>query len=242
MLINSIIKKHNSYFIAVGDDYQSIYRFSGCDLKVFTDFSYYYNNAYVLKLENTYRNCLELVNIAGKFIMKNNNQILKKMKSKKSIKLPIKICYGFSLKELIISIKGNIMILGRNNKDIIKYIDSDYIFEDDILYLKGYNEINIKYYTVHKSKGLESDNVILLNVVDDDLGFPNKIEDDRILRFVSKKSKYKYDEERRLFYVALTRTKNNIYLMTQKGRESIFIKEILNDNKNGIEIIKNNRT
>ena len=85
--------------------------------------------------------------------------------------------------------------------------------------------------SIHKSKGLEYDNVIILNNIDDKLGFPNQIIDNRILRLVSSKSKYPYDEERRLFYVALTRTKNKVYLITEKGKESIFIKEL---NKNHI--------
>ena len=241
LLINSIMKKTDASLIAVGDDFQSIYRFSGCDLKIFTQFNNYYKDACVLKLENTYRNSIELVDVAGRFIMKDKNQIIKNMKSKRSISKPIKICYGFSLKQLIVNIKGNIMILGRNNNDINKYIDKGFVFDNHNLYIKDNSEMNIKYYTVHRSKGLEADNVIILNAVDDDLGFPNKIEDDSILKYVSVKSDYRYDEERRLFYVALTRTRNNVYIMTSKNKESIFIKEILNDNKDNIEIIKNNR-
>ncbi len=131
LLIDSILKRNNSNLIAVGDDFQSIYRFSGCDLRIFTEFNNYYKDACILKLENTYRNSIELVKIAGKFIMKNKNQIIKDMKSKTSIEKPIKICYEFSLKELVINIKGNIMILGRNNKDIYKFIDNDFILDKE---------------------------------------------------------------------------------------------------------------
>ena len=85
----------------------------------------------------------------------------------------------------------------------------------------------LKFLTVHTAKGLESEEVILLNVVDDVLGFPNKIEDNKILNIIFKnKEKYEYAEERRLFYVALTRTKNNIYLFSKRNNESIFLKEI----------------
>ena len=85
----------------------------------------------------------------------------------------------------------------------------------------------MKYYTVHKSKGLESDNVIIINMEDKLLGFPSQIEDDKILRFVlNKKDYYPYEEERRLFYVALTRTKNEVYLLIPVNKKSIFVDEI----------------
>ena len=50
---------------------------------------------------------------------------------------------------------------------------------------------------------------------------------------------YPYEEERRLFYVALTRTKNNVYLFVNKKNESIFVKEIVNNYKSYIQIFKN---
>ena len=89
--------------------------------------------------------------------------------------------------------------------------------------------MNIRFLTVHTSKGLESENVIILNLSNELLGFPNKIEDDEVLKlFFKNKEKYPFSEERRLFYVALTRTKNNVYLMTKKYHESIFVNEIKN--------------
>ena len=92
-----------------------------------------------------------------------------------------------------------------------------------------YKNLKIKYLTVHTSKGLESEEVIVLNVSDDLLGFPNKLEDDEVLKlFFRNKERYLYAEERRLFYVALTRTKNNVYLMTRKNYESLFVLEIKN--------------
>lgn len=240
LLIKKIIDKTNAKFMAVGDDFQSIYRFSGCDLEIFTLFNKFFNESKILKIENTYRNSQELINVAGNFVMKNKLQIKKELKSNKSVLKPIKVCYNCSLKRLIKMIKGNIMILGRNNKDIYEVIDNNFVLNKDksILY-KEDSSIKLKYMTVHGSKGLECDNVIILNVIDDELGFPNKIEDDKILRFVSKKDyKTLYDEERRLFYVALTRTKNNVYLITKKNRESIFIKELIKDYYKYIEIIK----
>lgn len=229
LLIKAIIDKNHTKLIAVGDDFQSIYRFSGCDLDIFTKFKDYFNEANILKIENTYRNSLELINITSKFILRNPLQIKKKLYSNKRNIKPIKICYGYSLEELISLIKGNIMVLGRNNKDINRYLNNNFPCSDNI---------NVKFLTIHKSKGLEENNVILLNVIDDKLGIPNKIEDSDILRLVLKKNEYKYAEERRLFYVALTRCRESVYLMTEKGRESIFIKELLKYKNSGIELLK----
>jgi len=101
--------------------------------------------------------------------------------------------------------------------------------------LKGRKDIKIM--TVHKSKGLEADNVILVGLDDSILGFPNKIIQNNILKYVlSDKDNYPYEEERRLFYVALTRTKNDVYLLVNKNNPSIFVKELLKDYSNYIKI------
>ena len=83
------------------------------------------------------------------------------------------------------------------------------------------------YLTVHRSKGLEEENVIIINLTNDKLGFPNKLKDDKILRHISlKPNSFPYDEERRLFYVALTRTKNKVYIMVPIFNKSVFIREL----------------
>ena len=104
-------------------------------------------------------------------------------------------------------------MLGRNNKDILG--------------------IKHKCMTVHKSKGLEADNVIIVNLEDGINGFPNKIVDDDLLKFVKRDcDNYPFAEERRLFYVAMTRTKNANYLLVNKKRPSRFVEELLLENKN----------
>ena len=243
LLVKSIIDNSNANIIGVGDDFQSIYRFSGCDLNIFLNFNKFFPQSKILKIENTYRNSQELINICGKFIMRNKNQLKKNLLSKKHIINPIIICYcnnfcsNFEL--LINNIKGNIMILGRNNEDVLQILNENIELIDGEICYKKNDKINLTYLTVHKSKGLESDNVIVLNVVDDILGFPNKLSDDKVLRFViNSKNKILYEEERRLFYVALTRTKNKVYLLTKKNKKSIFIKELLKYHKQQIKIIE----
>ncbi len=91
---------------------------------------------------------------------------------------------------------------------------------------------------MHKSKGLESENVILINVIDSMVGMPTHLKSEQLLQYVNNtKDYYPYEEERRLFYVALTRTKNKTYIISPSKRESIFVKEIVN-NKN-VLVLKN---
>lgn len=242
-LIKAIIEKTKSKLMVVGDDFQSIYRFTGCDLDLFNNFHKYFKNAEILKISSTYRNSNELIKIAGNFIMKNKYQIKKNLKSLKHLNKPIVIVRYKNkkdLKKLILKIyrkNKKILILGRNNNDINNYLDDDFIIkENKIIYLKNKN-MDINYLTVHKSKGLESDNVIIINLYNKTLGFPNKMIDDKILRFVSKsKINYLYDEERRLFYVALTRTKEKVYLFTPLN-SSIFVNELIDNYRKDIEIV-----
>lgn len=99
------------------------------------------------------------------------------------------------------------MVLGRNNNDIDTIKETNKILlkrdkENDDSYkiiVKEYPYLNIKYSTVHKSKGLEEDYVILINADDGLIGFPNRMDDDPILNLVlSSKENYPFSEERRL--------------------------------------------
>lgn len=235
LFLKEIIKNTGAKITCVGDDYQSIYRFSGCDLNMFLDFKKYFGRFKLLKIANTYRNSQELINVAGRFIMKNKRQLYKKLKSSKHLNKPIKIVYKKKLNELLDMITGkydSVLILGRNNFDIKKY--SNIFTSNNIVYKNK----KIRFLTVHSSKGLEDECVVLINLTDDILGFPNKIKDSKILSYVSLKAdKYPYEEERRLFYVALTRTKNEVYLLVDKKNESIFVKELIKDYNNYIEYI-----
>ncbi len=217
LLIKKILKKSNASFFAVGDDFQSIYRFTGSNLKIITDFKMYFPFGKIIKLKNTYRNPNELIKVAGKFIMKNPYQIKKKLKSSIKDKSALEIVYyddlNSKIKNVIKEDKiDNLFVLARNNKTL-----------DNI----KIDNINYKKLTVHKSKGLESNYVFVIGLNNNKNGFPNKIKDHEILRFINNyKEYYPYEEERRLFYVALTRCKKRVYLFVPSNNESVFIKEI----------------
>ena len=234
-LIKEIMNKTNAKLMVVGDDFQSIYKFTGCDISLFLNFNKFFPTAKIMKLERTYRNSNELIQIAGTFIMKNKKQIKKQLYSEKQLTNHIKILKYNNIKKIFLEIikeltknkEQKILVLGRNNNDISMLLNENITIKDNKIIIKNYEFLDITYMTVHKSKGLESDNVILINLSNKITGFPSQIKEEKLTRLVTKTNdRYPYSEERRLFYVALTRTKNYVYLLTPQKSPSIFIKEI----------------
>lgn len=221
-LIREIQKQTKCKLMTVGDDWQSIYGFSGSNLESFTNFKQMFPNSKVIKLKNTYRNSKELLYISRKFICKNKLQLKKRLKSAKRLKYPIYICYyKKNIKEILKKIKLNndTLVLGRNNKDI-NMVPKE-----------------LKFKTIHKSKGLECFDTVILNLEDKYNSFPSKIKESEYLKYVKPKiDSYPYAEERRLFYVAITRCKNRNYLFVNKDNPSMFVKEIIKDYKKYIKI------
>ena len=140
--------------------------------------------------------------------------------------------------------ESSVFLLGRNNYDI-EFIDKAENSNLTVtktssgvkVHYKKHPQLKISFLTVHKSKGLEADNVIIINCKNDYLGFPNKVADDPILQLLlSDEEPYRYAEERRLMYVALTRTKNMTYLLVPKKDPSEFVMEL---NSMGVVDINN---
>lgn len=221
-LIDAIMKQNNAKIFVVGDDYQSIYRFSGCNLDIFLNFNKLVKKLNIIKLDYNYRNPKEIIDVANSFIMKNKNQIKKETICLKSINKPIKICFyknkRTAIEKILKYIETKYLILGRNNKD------------KDL-----FNIQDKPFLTIHKSKGLEEDNIILINLTNNNNSLPSKIKNHKLINKIIKTDYYPYEEERRLFYVALTRTRNNIYLLVPKSNYSIFIKELMKNYKKYIE-------
>ena len=237
--LKELIKHGNAKLFAVGDDYQAIYRFSGCDLSIFLNFKKYFEYSTFSYITSTHRNSQDLQNVAVSFITKNPMQNKKIIKSNIRLERPLKcIYYNESKFNALykclrdISYKksdAEILLLGRNNKDIVPYYNNRFFYNNGIKSL-DFPKLRLIFTTVHASKGLEAEFVIIINCDDEKLGFPNKTEDDPVLNLVlSDADGYPYAEERRLFYVALTRTKSYTYLIASGSRPSQFIREIINE-------------
>lgn len=251
----------NAKIVAVGDDWQSIYAYAGSDITLFTHFKETFGYGQELCITKTYRNAQEVIDIAGGFIQKNIEQIHKALISPKHISNPVivqtytenvdrKLYEGrggkfFLLGETVEKImkeilsenpKSSILLLGRYGFDgfnLTKSADFEYWEKTGNVTSKTFADIEMEFMTVHRSKGLGYDNVILINAVDSTYGFPSKIQDDPVLQYVVKVDRsIEYAEERRLFYVALTRTKNRVYIVTPQQRPSEFVREIVNDYSN----------
>lgn len=252
-LIQLICKKSGAKLFCVGDDWQSIYRFSGSDLSNIISFRKTYPNSKILPLSYTYRYSQQLSNISSNFIQKNPRQIEKKIISKKYHSKPVVIVetygdqfpYILEILNEIAKTKANasVYILGRykNDENSIKFsslwkkygsIDLSLIYDDNqrnfsSIVRRRWPELDVKFYTIHSSKGLEADYVIVLNCNDDKRGFPSKIESDPVMNLVLPlKDKFPYEEERRLFYVALTRARNKVFLLANAESPSDFVLEI----------------
>ena len=253
-LIKALLKNNESCkLFAVGDDWQSIYRFAGSDISLFTEFEKHFGITEFSKIETTYRFNKNMINLSSKFILSNPNQTVKKLKSfsKNEIE-PVEIIYSNSFKNddpkpLIEALKKinsenssnksrlKIFALSRYKHFINLYQDHKDLFsvrynEIDKTYIITYIEfphLPVEFLTVHRSKGLQSDYVILLNCVSGQYGFPSEQADDPILNLLlSKSDQFKNGEERRLFYVALTRSKTKTFITTNSTYKSKFINEI----------------
>ena len=265
-LTKALSEVTDAKIIAVGDDWQSIYAFSGSDITLFTKFAEKMGYAKMLKIVRTYRNSQEVIDIAGNFIQRNSQQIPKQLVSPKRIEDPVVIyTYDSTFKgrdgnrrsganyALAAAVEtaigqlleykkkenkepGPILFLGRFGFDG-DHLERSGLFEyssrgSKIKSVK-YPKLDITFMTAHSSKGLGYDDVIIVNGKNETYGFPSKIEDDPVLAFVIKGDKsIDYAEERRLFYVAMTRTKNRVFFIAPEQNPSEFLLELKRDYKN----------
>lgn len=265
-LTKTLAEVTDAKIIAVGDDWQSIYAFSGSDITLFTKFEEKMGYAKLLKIVKTYRNSQDVIDIAGNFIQKNSEQINKRLLSPKHIEDPVLIyTYDSTSKgrdgnrrsgenyaiahavetalEQLLEYKkkekkepGTILLLGRFGFDGDKLERSglfEYINRGNKVKSVKFPKLDITFMTAHSSKGLGYDDVIIVNGKNETYGFPSKIEDDPVLAFVIKGDRsIDYAEERRLFYVAMTRTKNRVFFIAPEKNPSEFLLELKRDYRN----------
>lgn len=252
-LCRALVQQPGRHFFAVGDDWQSINRFAGADVSVMTDFVQWFGSGEVLKLEETFRCPQALCDVSSQFISKNPVQIAKTVRSKTPLVGPVLRAFLVKSKQDIQAAifeylcrlvddlmagripaepgrKLKIYVLGRYNRDE-EYIPTEWK-------AKFGQFLDVSFLSVHRSKGAEADYVILPAMVSVRRGysFPSTMADDPIVTLaMAGGDDYPFGEERRLFYVALTRARRSVAMFTVQGRTSVFLKELVKDGAVKIE-------
>jgi superfamily I DNA/RNA helicase len=213
----------------VGDDWQSIYGFRGSNVNYIIDFENHFANARVIKLNLNYRSTNNIVEASNEVIKNNKIKIEKDIQASKRSEHKIVVYSGSSEEENVqfCSIK-------------VKELQADGLTNEDILFLYRRTKMYTPYFfrfkndgvrvqakTIHAAKGLEAKVVFIVGLTDGSGGFPDVWLEDRIFQVIKKANlDLLMEEERRLFYVAITRAKDKLFLITEKGNESSFLKEI----------------
>lgn len=232
-----------THLCVVGDDWQGINRFAGSDISVMTDFAKTFDHATRLALNTTFRNPQALCDVSSKFIQANPVQIRKSVKTTNPLTKTPMLAFAFQAKESIPEhvgqqlehmhslatagklhpVKGThitVMLLGR-------YLDDSPAGLDDWKRRFG-DRLKVDFRTVHGSKGLEAEYVFVLNVLQGTRGFPSQIQDDPALQLaMPTPDPYPFAEERRLFYVAMTRARRQVRFYTALGQPSQFLVELV---------------
>jgi DNA helicase IV len=242
-LARALVDRPGRHLFAVGDDWQSINRFAGADLSVMTNFEGWFGPSEVLRLERTFRFPQSIADVSSRFVLQNPGQIAKTVVSltteypptigavsvdaetavKPAIRHRLKVLHGQVASGAIPVAAGRkltVFILGRYRHQ------SEYLPDTrDLADL-----MDVKFMTMHSSKGAEADYIVIPGLTRGKWGFPSTIPTDPILRMaMPAPEEFPRAEERRLFYVAMTRARRGVLLVTVEKRESPFLLELVRD-------------
>ncbi|MGV7196895.1 UvrD-helicase domain-containing protein [Xanthomonas axonopodis] len=242
-LCRALISQPGKYLFAVGDDWQSINRFAGADVSVMTGFRDFFGQGRVLKLEQTFRCPQELCDVSSRFVVKNPAQIQKRVHSFTPTQGPVLQAFQVARRDLIqdgildylsalhAKLLSGELPLGREGK-VSVFVLGRYKKDKSTVppdWEAAFGEtMEVKFLTAHKSKGTEADYVVLPGMVH--RGFPSLRSDDPLLSLVMPaEDPYPLGEERRLFYVALTRARRTVAMFSVRGKQSAFLDELVKE-------------
>jgi DNA helicase IV len=221
-------QSHSNRLFCVGDDWQAIYRFAGSDIGLFSGFQDHFGSTETVMLEDTFRLNNQIERVASRFVLQNPSQIKKKVRTHRSEPTPRVIVHRAqhsrettlaTVLEEIAEAPGthDVLVLARYN-----FVLRD--LRDQVADRK--HGLKLKFHTVHGAKGLEADYVVVAHLAAGRYGFPTEITDDPLLSLVlSRPEEFEHAEERRLFYVALTRARHAVHLLGGAS-ESAFLAEL----------------
>lgn len=227
-LIKLLLTDHSQLF-CVGDDWQSIYGFRGSNVSYIVEFEKHFTNARTIKLNLNYRSTQNIVGASNEVIKNNKFKVDKNVLASKKSEHKIVVYSGNKEEENI-----------QYCLDKVRELLDDGVGNDEILFLYRRSKMYAPYFfrfkkegiivpgkTIHASKGLEAKVVFIIGLTEGSGGFPDIWLEDRIFQVIKKANHdLLMEEERRLFYVAITRAKDKLFLITEKGNESSFLKEI----------------
>lgn len=227
-LIKLLLTDHTQLF-CVGDDWQSIYGFRGSNVSYIIDFEKHFLNSKVIKLNLNYRSTQNIVGASNEVIKFNKFKVEKEIFASKKSEHKIVVYAGNNEDENIqfcFDKVSEFLNEGLTSEDILFLYRRSKMYTPYFFRFKNEN-IRVQGKTIHAAKGLEAKVVFILGLTEGHGGFPDIWLEDRIFQVIKKANHdLLMEEERRLFYVALTRAKDKLFLITEKGNESSFLKEI----------------
>ncbi|HIE0523709.1 TPA: UvrD-helicase domain-containing protein [Stenotrophomonas maltophilia] len=250
-LCRALVQDKGRFFFAVGDDWQSINRFAGADVSVMTGFRKWFGHGQVLKLEQTFRCPQALCDVSSAFVSKNPGQIAKRVHSATPAHGPVLQAFQVDSKDkladaidqfvvkLAEGVRDGTIPPGRNGK-VSVYVLGRYNADRQYVPMRQsrFNRwVDVSFLTIHRSKGSEADYVILPEMISAPRrrSFPNTRTDDPVLALAMPEGDtFPLGEERRLFYVALTRARRTVAMFTARGQRSMFLRELVEDGILGI--------
>ena len=230
-------RNDNSMLFCVGDSRQNIFSFAGSNMYNILQFNKLFPYAEESKLSTNYRCPSTVVSASNHIDALNKVRVDNMAVAASKLHDPIWLIemanntdddyqdWEFQKAlELLRQLdstraKGEqIMVLARTNYRIDKLK----------LEFPRHESKGMEFLSIHKAKGKEADYVLLLGCVTGRNGIPSEIEDQDVLDIVQKyrDENYKLEEERRLFYVAITRCKKELFLFTSEKSKSQFVLEI----------------
>src|SRR3989475_1740518 len=237
-LVNALVRTNHSHLFAVGDDWQAIYGFAGGDVDHVVNFESHFGPASRTMLNTNYRSPATIVEAGAALIAHNPGQIPKQVvisspergeaylhevpdDDSQIVDATIRLVQ----QERKRVHDEDILVLSRTNH-LLERIDDRFQQNQIPVAKPDWNISGVRVLSAHKAKGLEAKTVIIVNASDHPFGFPSKVENPDVLGPVRMSFGYDEAEERRLFYVAITRSMNRLHLVTRQGHPSPYIAEI----------------
>lgn len=226
----------DTQLFAVGDDWQSIYRFTGSDITIMRRFGETFGAGATVPLGTTFRCAAETVEVATEFVLRNPAQLRKGVAAvhglgRPSVRVgfpeaghppPLERALGEIHGDALIDGGASVLVLGRYH-----HVRPRGLGREGDLH-RMFPGLSLEWRTVHGAKGLEADHVVVVGMVDGRYGFPTGIDDDPLLGlFLAEPEDYLHAEERRVLYVALTRARRSVYLLVEGEHPSPFVTELL---------------